>query len=297
MKDTRPVRDPESKTTRPAPEHLPSNTDTLPEKYPTKQQESRGQVYNHVHRNASHAKDRYTKASPVNTSRPDRNVSFRSGHPSTKSTKPSRPGFQTAASFQTHYMEMLLSLDTIPRLHNILVSFFAWVLLAGFVVWPGTFTSIEDLTDDPEAWSSSAANAVLNRVKNVPLVIVGAVCCTAGTTGMVWLSVRWRKNYVWLLNRLFLPGAMNGLAGLISTLVTVYTQADGDWSIMAKITAIVEGSALGICGLLFVIFNNLLLRWIKMKHGREVEKMQAEGFLEKTERKLHEPALEPGSVV
>lgn len=42
-------------------------------------------------------------------------------------------------------MNMLLALDGIPRLDNLLASFFTWILLAGFVLFPGTFTSLENL--------------------------------------------------------------------------------------------------------------------------------------------------------
>jgi hypothetical protein len=48
------------------------------------------------------------------------------------SYRPSGPNRQN--SVQTRYITMLLGLDTIPRLHNILSSFFTWILLAGFVV-------------------------------------------------------------------------------------------------------------------------------------------------------------------
>lgn len=139
---------------------------------------------------------------------------------------------------------------------------------------------------------------VLDHVKNVPLLVIAAVSCGIGVSGMIWLMIRWRQNYVWMLNRLLLPGAMNGLAGLIGTLVTVYTQQNGNWSITAKVSAIVEGCSMVICAILFVVFNNLLLERVKRKHGREVAQAQTEeGFLEKAERKLNEPALEPGSVV
>lgn len=166
------------------------------------------------------------------------------------------------------------------------------------MVFPGTFTSIRDLSDDPDIQANVAANTILDHVKNIPLLVIAAVCCGIGTIGMIWLMIRWRANYVWLLNRLLLPGTMNGLAGLIATIVTVYTQQNGAWSIAAKVSAIVEGCSMVICGGLFVVINNLLLARIKRKHGREVQQAQNdEGFLEKADRKLHEPALEPGSVV
>ncbi|KKY36352.1 hypothetical protein UCDDA912_g03681 [Diaporthe ampelina] len=197
-------------------------------------------------------------------------------------------------------MEMLLSLDKIPRLHNILASFFGWILLAGFIVFPGTFTSIRDLSDDPDlAENSPTASTVLGHVQNVPLLVVAAISCGIGAVGLLWLAFRWRSNYVWLLNRIYLPGATNALAGLISTLVVVYSQKHGDWNITAMVTGIVEGADLAICGTLFV-FNTLLLKRVQRKHGREMEQFEEgaeEGLFERAGRKLQEPALEPQSVV
>lgn len=222
-------------------------------------------------------------------------------------TVPRRPtkGLHRENTLQTRYMEMLLSLDKIPRLHNILASFFGWLLLAGFVVFPGTFTSLQQLSTD--VVGSAAANVILDHVQNLPLVIIASVACGLAVLGLLWLCVRWRHNYVWLLNRIYLPGATNSLAGLISSLVTVYTQRDGDWSIMAKVTAGVEAGALVVCGVLFVV-NTLMLKRIKWRHDKEMDRWDQEqqhhrhhpgdeGLLEKAGRKLKQPAVEPQSVV
>jgi hypothetical protein len=101
-------------------------------------------------------------------------------------------------------MNMLLDMDNIPRLHNILASFFTWILLAGFVIFPGTFTSIQQLDSDPKVQSSQTAETILQSVKNVPLLVVAGICCGIGAGGMCWLWWTWRMNYVWLLNRIFL---------------------------------------------------------------------------------------------
>ncbi len=115
---------------------------------------------------------------------------------------------------------------------------------------------------------------------------------------MIWLWWRWRDNFVWLLNKIFLPGCLNSLAGLISTLINVYSQQGGAWSVTAKVTAIVTGSVMVITGSLFAIYNFGILARVKKRHGREMEaEYQGEGLVEKIDRKVHEPALEPGSVV
>ncbi|CZR60542.1 uncharacterized protein PAC_10438 [Phialocephala subalpina] len=217
------------------------------------------------------------------------------------SYRPSGPNRQN--SVQTRYMSMLLSLDTIPRLHNILASFFTWILLAGFIIFPGTFTSLQKLDDNPSVTSSATATAILHSVKHVSLLVIAGVCCGIGAIGMSWLWYKWHQNYVWLLNRIFLPGCLNSFAGLISTLVQVYSQQGGDWSITARVTAIVTGAAMIVTGVLFALYNFWILERVKKMHGREMEREERltgngkEGLMEKVGRKAHEPALEPGSVV
>ena len=64
---------------------------------------------------------------------------------------------------QTLYVNMLLALDDISPLFNILASFFTWILLAGFLLFPGTFAS----------WKNEPAGTpqsdILNVVNNVSL--------------------------------------------------------------------------------------------------------------------------------
>ncbi len=101
---------------------------------------------------------------------------------------------------------MLLAIDQIPRLHNILASFFSWILLAGYLVFPGTFTTIQKskaLNSDNED-ENVVKDAILKAVKNVPLLWVAGACCILGGLGMIGLWIKWRDNYVWLINRIFL---------------------------------------------------------------------------------------------
>ncbi|KUJ15806.1 uncharacterized protein LY89DRAFT_558395, partial [Mollisia scopiformis] len=142
------------------------------------------------------------------------------------SYRPNGPNRQN--SVQTRYMSMLLGLDTIPRLHNILASFFTWILLAGFIIFPGTFTSLQtNLSTNPTIDSSTTATAILHSFKHLSLIIIGSICCGIGALGMIWLWHAHSNNYVWLLNRIFLPGCLNSFAGLISTLINVYSQQGG----------------------------------------------------------------------
>lgn len=113
---------------------------------------------------------------------------------------------QRIPSVQTRYMEMLLSQDSIPRVHNILASFFQWIMLAGYLVLPATFNSIEN-SSDVQSYSNNgnaAAKAALTVVKNVPFLYVGAFCAGIGLIGKVWLYFEHRGNYVWLVNKIFM---------------------------------------------------------------------------------------------
>jgi hypothetical protein len=118
---------------------------------------------------------------------------------------PSAPTRQN--SVQTRYIDMLLAMDTIPRLHNILSSFFTWILLAGFIIFPGTFTTIANLDNNSQIQDNHTASTILASVKNIPLLVIAGVCSGIGTGGMVWLWWVWRQNYVWLLNKVFLCAA------------------------------------------------------------------------------------------
>ena len=104
---------------------------------------------------------------------------------------------------------------------------------------------------------------------------------------MLWLWFRWRKNYVWLLNRIFLPGCLNSLAGLLSTLVNVYSQQDGTWSVTARVTAAVTGGCMVLLAALFALYNFWILNRVKRSHGRDMEReggRDDEGLVEKLER-------------
>jgi hypothetical protein len=122
--------------------------------------------------------------------------------PQTSSTAGTVPGRQN--SMQTQYMGMLLGLDTIPRLHNIMASFATWILLAGFIIFPGTFTTIQRLDNSQAVQGNAAASSVLDGFKNTPLLVVAGICCGIGAAGMIWLWWTWRTNYVWLLNKIFM---------------------------------------------------------------------------------------------
>lgn len=187
----------------------------------------------------------------------------------------------------SRYVQMLLDQDDIPTLHNVLASFFVWLLLAGFLVFPGTFTSIKHSIEakGDDEWGGKATETIVKSVKNIPLLVIAAVACGVSVVGVASLALRHLDNYVWLLNKLFVPGIANCLAGLISTLVGVYSQQHGSWSPTAKVTAIVEGSCLGVSAILFLVFDRFLLQRVKRNHGAHYDKWPSNRSSEETSEK------------
>jgi type VI protein secretion system component VasK len=98
---------------------------------------------------------------------------------------------------------------------------------------------------------------------------------------------------------------LSSLAGVLSTVVNVYTARDNVWSITAKIAVWVTGGCAGVSILLFALYNFWLLRGVRKRHNesfpeelrRKKKQKEHETLTEKVKRKAHEPALEPGSVV
>jgi hypothetical protein len=118
-----------------------------------------------------------------------------------------RPPMVKIPSIQTKYMEMLLHLDEIPRMHNILASLCTWIILAGFLVLPGTFTSFKNSEAFKQADkddTNAVAHAIIHSIANIGLLWLSGGFCGLGAIGCLWLWFKWRYNYVWLVNRIFL---------------------------------------------------------------------------------------------
>ncbi|KAF4566278.1 hypothetical protein EYR36_011694 [Pleurotus pulmonarius] len=215
---------------------------------------------------------------------------------STTSTKAQRPPLTaTPSQMDTQYVNMLLALDGIPKIHNMMASFFTWILLAGFVLFPGTFSSLQGIQTN----LGQTELQVLNAVQQVPLFIVAWICSGIGAVGMCYMWWRWMRNYVWLVNHIFLPGCLNALAGIISTLASVFGAQDGRFTTTSTITIAVTIVTAVICGILSGVYTFLIAR-VKRQHDQMVGQQKAgkhgEGVVEKIKRKAYETEPESGVV-
>lgn len=110
----------------------------------------------------------------------------------------------TNLTVETEYMLMVLELENIHWCYNFLSSFASWVLLAGYLVIPGTFTTLQSENLKSGLQDGRAEKAILNTIQNPPLVAIACSFLSIGASIMVYLFFRWRYNYFWLINRLFL---------------------------------------------------------------------------------------------
>lgn len=178
---------------------------------------------------------------------------------------------------QTTYMRMLLGLDKISSLDNVLIAFFNWIILAGFLIFPATYVSLAAASKSETINNNAVAREALKAVQHVPLLVMAYACCGFGCLGIFWLWWKLRLNYVWLCNKIFFTVCLNSLAGLISTLVGVYGQKDGFWSLQAIITAGVTGGVFVIAGVLYLLYNFVFLAKVRERHDAEMKKWEELG--------------------
>lgn len=111
----------------------------------------------------------------------------------------------TTLTVETEYVGMLLELHSIHWIYNFAASFANWMLLAGYLVIPGTFTSLQKSDSIADKLSQNRAEkAILETIQNPPLVAISWSLLGIGISIMSVLSYRWRHNYLWLINRLFM---------------------------------------------------------------------------------------------
>lgn len=106
-----------------------------------------------------------------------------------------------APSVETAYMVMSVQALEAPWLDNLLAAIFSWITLAGFIILPGTFTSLE--TSD-RLGNTTGGKLVQDAVKNIPILVVGVGFCVLGTIGSLRLWQKWRQNYIWLMMHIFM---------------------------------------------------------------------------------------------
>lgn len=103
-------------------------------------------------------------------------------------------------STQTPYMVMSVQANQARRRYNIGAGISAWLILAGYIVLPNTFTSLKA---SKTLSGSKNGKLVQNAVQNIELLPLAGILCFIGVVWTCKLWYTWRKNYVWLITRIF----------------------------------------------------------------------------------------------
>ncbi|KAI3093175.1 hypothetical protein CBS147333_10134 [Penicillium roqueforti] len=126
---------------------------------------------------------------------------------------------------ETTYVRMLREEAEMDISFNITVGVANWALLAGYLVIPGTFTSLQTLNQvERVLQANEAGRTVLHTIQNPPLLGIACLLLVSGIGALMWLLhfPKIRGNYIWLINRLFTPLSLNAAAGLLTTVINVF---------------------------------------------------------------------------
>lgn len=111
----------------------------------------------------------------------------------------------TYNSHDTRYTRMLKEEAQMDWKYNFYANAANWILLAGYLVVPGTFTSLNKSNEvEKTLQSNDAGRVVLKTLQNPPLLAIACLFLVAGATTLGYLSIMFRKTYSWLINRIFL---------------------------------------------------------------------------------------------
>ncbi|KAJ6445201.1 C6 zinc finger domain-containing protein [Purpureocillium lavendulum] len=97
----------------------------------------------------------------------------------------------------TQYDKMILRMDKeIKPFYFGLASFFSWLLLAGFLTSPTTYSSVRYI-DAPDQ-TGDIGKSVMHAIRNIPLIFIASFACIIAAGGLAWLWIRWRHNRIWI---------------------------------------------------------------------------------------------------
>ena len=170
---------------------------------------------------------------------------------------------------------MLREMDQNISMHYFALSgFFSWLLLAGFLISPATFSSANYF--EALDRSGSVGKYMATAVRNVPVLYIATFACLISMIGLLWLWWKWRHNYLWvnrclvmyaasltvtgiLLTNLRSPTLLHSAMGFLSTIANVYGVQNGQWSLTAKITISIISLCLACSSSAYLLYAHVLL--------------------------------------
>ncbi|CAP94894.1 Pc18g06700 [Penicillium rubens Wisconsin 54-1255] len=164
--------------------------------------------------------------------------------------------YQVHHANETTYARMLREEAQMDMRFSITVGAANWALLAGYLVIPGTFTSLQTSNQvEKTLQTNRTGRAVLHMIQNPPLLAIACLLFVSGIAALI-------------------PLCLHAAAGLLTTVINVCTSQGGDWSVMAIITTVVTGVTLLICSALLALYNFFKLERVR-KEDEDIRRYRA----------------------
>jgi hypothetical protein len=126
-------------------------------------------------------------------------------HGSTIHRRPSKGNEILEYDNDTLYTKMLKEEAQMDWRFNLCANAANWVLLAGYVIIPGTFTSLKKSSEVQDVLQKNGAGqVVLKTIQNPPLLVIAFLFLITGSAMLGWLWVKFQTCYPWLINKIFL---------------------------------------------------------------------------------------------
>ncbi|CAG8308933.1 unnamed protein product, partial [Penicillium salamii] len=162
---------------------------------------------------------------------------------------------------ETTYARMLREEAEMDMRFSITVGAANWALLAGYLVIPGTFTSLQTSNQvEKTLQANEAGRTVLHMIQNPPLLAIACLLFVSGITALI-------------------PLCLYAAAGLLTTVINVCTSQGGDWSVMAIITTAVTGATLLSCSALLALYKFYKLERVR-KEDEDIRRSRASTTLD-----------------
>lgn len=93
------------------------------------------------------------------------------------------------------HKDMVYEEYCIPFKYKLSATGSLWFLLFGFVLFSGTFTTIK---------LNTAEEVLISKFENIPMFVLGILFCGGSSCALIYLTWRWRRNSIWLVERILL---------------------------------------------------------------------------------------------
>jgi hypothetical protein len=97
-------------------------------------------------------------------------------------------------NYEVH-KDMVYEEYCIPFKYKLSATGSLWFLLFGFVLFSGTFTTIK---------LNTAEEVLISKFENIPMFVLGILFCGGSSCALIYLSWKYRRNSIWLVERILL---------------------------------------------------------------------------------------------